>query len=87
MGAQAGQVFRAAVAHGLKTTGVGIVVGLLVAIPIGFLARSVLLGVAPLDPWALAGGGGILLLAALVAAAIPAQRLRTAQPMEVLRND
>jgi predicted permease len=87
MGAQAGQVFRTVLAQGLKTTGFGILVGLLLAIPIAFLARSVLLGVAPLDPWALGGGAGILLLAALVAAAIPARRLRSAEPMEVLRDD
>ena len=87
MGAQVGQVFRSVVTHGLKTTGVGIFLGLLLAIPVAFLARSVLLGVAPLDPWALGGGAGVLLLAAGVAAAVPARRLRRAAPMEVLRDE
>ncbi len=87
MGARQGQVFREVMAHGIKTTGAGIVLGLLLAVPMAFLARSVLLGVAPLDPLALGGGAGILLFAALVAAAIPAQRLRATPPMEVLRND
>ncbi len=87
IGAQVGQVFRTVVAHGLKTTGAGILVGLLLAVPVAFLARSVLLGVAPLDPWALGGGAGILLFAALVAAAIPARRLRATEPMQVLRDE
>jgi predicted permease len=87
MGAQAGQVFRTIVLDGMKTTGWGILVGLMLAIPLAFLARSALLGVAPLDPWALGGGGGILILAAFVAAAVPARRLRAAEPMEVLRDE
>jgi hypothetical protein len=87
MGAQAGQVFRSVVGQGLKTTGWGVFLGFLLAIPLAFLARSALLGVAPLDPWALGSGAGILLLAALVAAAVPARRLRSAEPMEVLRDE
>jgi predicted permease len=87
LGAQAGQVFRSVVLDGMKTTGWGILFGLSLAVPLAFLARSVLLGVAPLDPWALGGGGGILILAAFVAAAVPARRLRRAAPMEVLRDE
>jgi hypothetical protein len=87
MGAHVGQVFRAVVGYGLKTTGVGVALGLGLAVPIAFVARSVLLGVAPLDPWALGSGAGILLIAALVAAAIPARRLKKAEPMEVLRDE
>ncbi len=87
MGAQRGQVVRAIVAHGLKATGVGVFLGLVLTVPVAFLARSVLLGVAPLDPWALGGGVGVLLLAALVAGLIPARRLRAAEPMEVLREE
>jgi predicted permease len=87
MGAQVGQVFRAVLGHGLKTTGVGMLVGLLLAVPVAFLARSALLGVAPMDPWALAGGTGILMAAAILAGLIPALRLRASQPMEVLRDE
>ncbi|MFH1765447.1 MAG: FtsX-like permease family protein, partial [Gemmatimonadota bacterium] len=87
MGAQRGQVVRAVVGQGIQTTGVGVVLGLLLAIPLAFLARSVLLGVAPLDPWAVGGGAGVLILAALVAGVIPARRLRVAEPMEVLREE
>ena len=87
MGARRGQVIRAVVGHGLRTTGVGVLLGLVLTVPMAFLARSVLLGVAPLDPWALGGGTGVLLFAALVAGVIPARRLRAAEPMEVLRDE
>jgi predicted permease len=87
MGARRGQVVRSVIAHGLKTTAVGVTVGLLLAVPGAFLARSGLLGVPPLDVWAVGGGTGVLLLAALVAGLIPARRLHSAEPMEVLRED
>ena len=87
MGARTGEVVGSIVADGLKTTGWGILLGLLLAVPLAFLARSVLLGVAPLDPWALGGGGGLLLVAALIAAVVPARRLKRAEPMEVLRDE
>jgi predicted permease len=87
MGAQAAQIFRSIVLDGMKTTVWGILVGLILALPLAFLARSVLLGVPPLDPWALGAGGGILIFAALVAAAVPARRLKSMEPMEVLRDE
>jgi predicted permease len=87
MGAHQGQVFRSIVGQGVRTTVIGILGGLGLAVPAAHVAKSALLGVAPLDPVALGSGAGILLLAALLAAAIPALRLRTAEPMEVLRDE
>jgi hypothetical protein len=87
MGAKRSQVVGTVLIYGLKTTGVGVFLGLSLTVPIAYLARSVLLGVAPLDPWAVGGGTGVLLLAALVAGIIPARRLQAAAPMEVLRDE
>jgi predicted permease len=87
MGARVDQVFRSVMAYGLRTTIAGILLGLIVAVPVAFLARAVLLGVTPLDPWALSAGAGVLIFAASVAAAIPARRVTGAQPMEVLRDE
>ena len=87
MGAQRGQVVRVVVLQGLKTTAVGLLIGLPLTVGVAFLARSILLGVAPLDPLALGGGTGVLLLAALLAGIVPALRLKSAEPMEVLRED
>lgn len=87
MGARGGQVFREVVLGGLRTTGVGIVLGLAVVVPMASLARSALLGVGPLDPLAVGGGVIVLVLASLLAGAIPARRLLGTAPMEVLRDE
>jgi predicted permease len=87
MGAEKKQVVRAVMADGLKPTAVGIVLGLLVAIPLAFLARSALLGVLPLDPIAVGGGTLVLILASLLAGIVPARRLLGTQPMEILREE
>ncbi len=67
--------------------GIGLLIGLPITVLVAFLARSILLGVAPLDPFALGGGTGVLLLAALLAGIFPAMRLKAAEPMEVLREE
>jgi len=87
MGARSDQVVRGILGHGLKTTGAGAVLGLLVAVPLAFLARSLLLGVAPLDPVAVGGVSAVLLAAATLAGLIPAWRLRRVDPMEVLKDE
>jgi hypothetical protein len=87
MGARRSQIVAAIVGHGMRTTGAGVLLGLLVAIPTGFLARSGLLGVAPMDPLAVGGGTLLLLVAALVAGLVPARRLKNAEPMDVLREE
>lgn len=86
MGAQKSEVVRAVVVEGLQPTGVGVILGLGVAVPMAYLARSVLLGVTPLDPLAVGGGCLILLLASVVAGLVPAQRILRAEPMELLRD-
>jgi predicted permease len=87
MGAERAEVVRAVVAGGLRTTGVGVALGLALVVPLAFLARSALLGVGPLDPAAVGGGVLVLLLAALLAGLIPSTRLARAEPMEVLRDE
>jgi predicted permease len=87
MGARKAQVVKSVLRHSLVGTGFGILLGIGAAIPLAFLARSALLGVAPLDPVAVGGGTLILVLAALVAGLFPARHLLRAQPMEVLREE
>jgi hypothetical protein len=87
MGARRDQVVQGVLGHGLKTTAAGVLLGLMVALPLAFVARSVLLGVAPLDPLALGGVTGVLLLASTLAGLIPAWRLRSVDPMEVLKDE
>mgnify|MGYP006306522325 CR=1 FL=1 len=87
MGARRDQVVQGVLGHGLKATAAGVLLGLMVALPLAFVARSVLLGVAPLDPLALGGVTGVLLLASTLAGLIPAWRLRSVDPMEVLKDE
>jgi putative ABC transport system permease protein len=87
LGAGKGEVVGAVLRDGLRGTAAGIVVGLSLAVPLAYLARSSLLGVAPLDPLAVGGGTLFLVLASLMAGVIPARRLRRAEPMTVLREE
>jgi predicted permease len=87
MGARRDQVMGSVIWGGLRTTLVGLALGLAAVVPLAFLARSALLGVAPLDPAAVGGGIAVLVLAAVLAGAIPARRLLAAEPMEVLRDE
>jgi ABC-type antimicrobial peptide transport system permease subunit len=65
----------------------GLIAGAALAVGVGFLLRSLLLGVSPLDPVALLGValavGGMV----LVGAAVPARRASRIHPAEALRHD
>ena len=87
MGASKKQVVGSVLRQSMLGTGFGILLGLGMAIALAFLARSGLLGVAPLDLRAVGGGTLILVAAALIAGLVPARHLIRAQPMEVLREE
>jgi predicted permease len=87
MGARREQVVGAILRRSLRGTGLGILLGLGLAVPLAYLARSALLGVEPLDIRAVGGGILLLVAASLVAGAIPARRLLRAEPMTVLREE
>jgi predicted permease len=85
LGARDKQVVRMLVAHGLKTTGVGLIIGLAIA----FGLARVLVGMAPnmlsLDARVfLALAAGVLLLAAL-SSWLPARRAARVDPVTALR--
>jgi putative ABC transport system permease protein len=67
--------------------GIGLGIGILVAIGAGYLMASQLFGVAPRSPLLLAGATVLLGLAALVAAVIPARRAATIDPIQALRSE
>jgi len=87
MGARKEQVLGEVLRQSLRGPGVGVILGLGLAIPMAFLARSAMLGVAPLDPVAVGGGTLLLIGAAFVAGVLPAWRLLRSRPMEVLREE
>ena len=65
----------------------GVASGLVAAVALGRLVRSMLYGLQPADPIALALAGGLLLLVALVAGWLPALRASRVEPMEALRRE
>jgi predicted permease len=65
----------------------GVASGLVVALGLGRLVRSMLYGLQPADPIALALAGCLLLLMALIAGWLPALRASRVEPMEALRHE
>ena len=66
---------------------VGIVSGLIGALALTRLIKSMLYGIAAYDPVTLASGVGLLLLVALASSWIPARRAAGVQPMTALRHE
>jgi predicted permease len=67
--------------------GIGLALGIPAAIGAGYLIASRLFGVAPWDPLVVAGATLLLGAAAFVAAAVPARRASSVDPMHALRAD
>jgi ABC-type antimicrobial peptide transport system permease subunit len=63
----------------------GCVVGALGVIGVGRLLRSLLFGIAPQDPIALAATAGVLLVAVLLASWLPARRAARINPVTAMR--
>ena len=87
LGADGRALQRSVVADGLRLTGIGLAVGLVLSVGLAGLARNVLYGVSILDPVTV---GAVLALfsgVTLVASAIPARRAARVDPLRVLRDD
>jgi putative ABC transport system permease protein len=67
--------------------GIGLALGIPVAIGAGKLMTNQLFGIKPWDPIMLALAALMLSMAALLASAIPARRAATVEPMVALRNE
>jgi putative ABC transport system permease protein len=87
MGASGREVRRLVVGEGLRLTGIGMGIGLVLAVVTGQLMASLLFGVSPFDPVTL----GAVLLAffgvSLAASLIPAMRAGRVDPLKVLRSE
>jgi len=79
----AGQVLRSA----LALAGAGLALGLAGAVALRRFTASLLFGVGPTDPWALAVASAVLIGVALLAALAPARRATRVDPMEAIRAD
>ena len=87
LGAEPGQVMSLILAHGLKLTLIGVVIGMAASLALTHLMSSLLFGVSATDPVTFTGVAILLLVVSLVACYIPARRAMRVDPMVALRYE
>ena len=87
LGAAPDRIVRFIISEGLRLGVVGIVIGLVAALGVGRLTRTVVVGVSPWDPRILAAVTVVMLAVAFVAAFLPARRASAVDPIVVLRQE
>ncbi|HUQ80645.1 MAG TPA: ABC transporter permease [Gemmatimonadaceae bacterium] len=87
LGAQRGSVLWLVVREGLRPVVSGVAVGCLGGIAVARAMRAVLYGLAPLDLVSFAAAVALLLAASLLAAAVPARRATSVDPLRSLRSE
>ena len=87
LGATPARVFRAILAEGLITTGIGAIVGIIGALLLTRAIESLLFGVTATDPAAFAAVVTMLIAVAALACYVPARRATQADTMEALRQE
>jgi predicted permease len=87
VGARRGDIGRLIVGRALAPVTLGILAGLAASFVLTGLARSLLYGVEPKDPFSMAAGTAVIALAALGAALLPARRAVAVDPVEALRGE
>jgi predicted permease len=87
LGANRSSVIRMVLRGAFLQIGIGLGIGIPLAILAGKLMKDQLFGVSPWDPAMLASATLLLALAALVASVVPARRAASVEPMTALRNE
>ena len=87
LGANRAHVFRLVVGQGLGLTGLGVLIGLVLAAFGTPLARSLLYNVSPFDPFSFIAVSILLLAVALMASYVPARRAMRVDPVVALRQE
>ena len=87
LGASAAQVTGMVVAEGLAPTLTGLAAGLVAALLLGPLLKSLTFGIQTFDPATYAAGTAVLLVVSCLAAVVPAWRAAHLDPLKVLREE
>jgi ABC-type antimicrobial peptide transport system permease subunit len=87
LGAQGGDVLQMVLRQGAKAALVGVAIGIVAALGLTELMRSLLFGVSPQDPLTLAAVAALLILVALLASYIAARRAMLVDPAVALRYE
>ena len=87
LGATAANVQRLVLREGMRTTAIGLAVGLLMAAGLGKLVSGLLYQVSPFDPVVFFAAAITLSTAATLACYFPARRATRVVPLEALRSE
>jgi putative ABC transport system permease protein len=87
VGAQAGEIFRMVIGEGLKLCLIGLALGLVGALWLGWAGSSLLFGVTASDPSTLIAVSLLLTAAAIAACYFPARRAMKVEPIVALRQE
>lgn len=87
LGSSRGNIFRLVLRQAIIMVGIGMVLGLTLAVGCGPLFRHFVYGVAPHDPLTIFGAAAVLTAIALLACWIPARRAIGVDPMVALRHE
>jgi hypothetical protein len=86
-GATSGQILKQVVGRGATLAGIGVALGLLIAVPLTRMMRNLFIGVEPTDPLTLGAISMLLLSVSVLACYIPARRASKLDPATSLRAD
>jgi putative ABC transport system permease protein len=87
LGAESSQVRRMVVMQAARVLGLGVLIGIAVALASTHALGSLLFGVAPLDALTFVGMSAWMITIGLLASYMPARRASNVNPMESLRSD
>ncbi len=87
LGSTPRQLKALVIRSGIRTALIGLLAGMAGAAALASALRTLLYGVAPLDPFVMAGVAVLLLTVALVANYVPARRATRIDPMEALHQE
>ena len=86
LGAQGGEVLGLMLRQGMTLAGIGLLVGVPLAVVAARLVSGFLVGAGAADPVVFVGAAALLALVTLVASYIPARRASRVDPMLALRS-
>jgi ABC-type antimicrobial peptide transport system permease subunit len=87
IGASPADVLSLVVRESLATTIVGLLIGVGLAVLLGWGLRAAIYQISPLDPVTLGAASALLAISSLAASIIPARRAASVLPMTALRNN